>query len=79
MQLYFKKHSLARKGTRRDSWYPTLRKQREGPRISYCAAPAMATCAAFCKESRMKFVDPTKPYRKFGGMGHPQIFCTSTA
>ena len=21
----------------------------------------------------MKFVDPTKPYRKSGGMGHPRI------
>jgi hypothetical protein len=28
----------------------------------------MAACAAFFKESRMKFVDPTKPYRKSGGM-----------
>jgi hypothetical protein len=56
-----------------DSWYPTLRKKREGPRISYCAAPALAACAAFYKESRMKFVDPTKPYRKSGGMGHPGI------
>jgi len=60
----------------RDSWYPTLRKMREGPRISYCAAPAMAACAAFYKESRMKFVDPSKPYRKSGGMGHPEICCT---
>ena len=24
----------------------------------------------------MKFVDPTTPYRKSGGMGHPQICCT---
>ncbi len=24
----------------------------------------------------MKFVDPTKPYRNSGGMGHPQISCT---
>jgi hypothetical protein len=31
----------------------------------------MAACAAFFKESRMRFVDPTKPYRKSGGMGHP--------
>jgi hypothetical protein len=53
-------------------WNPTLRKIREGPRISYCAAPAMAACAAFIKESRMKFVDPTKPYRKSGGVGHPR-------
>jgi hypothetical protein len=28
------------------------------------------------KESRMRFVDPTKPYRKSGGMGHPGICCT---
>jgi hypothetical protein len=41
--------------------------------ISYCVAPTMAACAAFDKERRMKFVDPTKPYRKSGGMGHPQI------
>jgi hypothetical protein len=24
----------------------------------------------------MGFVDPTKPYRKSGGMGHPRICCT---
>jgi len=48
-----------RDGRYRDSWYPTLRKEREGPRISYCAAPAMAACAAFYEESRMRFVDPT--------------------
>jgi hypothetical protein len=54
---------------------PTLRKKREGPRISYCAAPAIAACAAFYKESRMKFVDLTKPYRKSGGMGRPRICC----
>jgi hypothetical protein len=60
----------------RDSWHPTLRKKREGPRISYCAAPALVACAAFYKESRMKFVDPTKLYRKSGGMGHPGISCT---
>jgi hypothetical protein len=34
------------------------------PRISYCVAPAMATSAAFYKESRMKLVGPAKPYRK---------------
>ena len=49
------------------SAYPTLRKQREGPRISYCAAPAMAACAAFYKESRIKFANATKPDRKSGG------------
>jgi argininosuccinate lyase len=27
---------------------------------SYYAAPAMDACAAFCKESRMKFGDPNK-------------------
>jgi hypothetical protein len=30
------------------------------------AAPKRIACAAFSKESRMKFVDPTQPYRKFG-------------
>jgi hypothetical protein len=29
------------------------------------------------KESRMKFVDLTKPYRKSGGMGHPGFCCSS--
>jgi hypothetical protein len=52
---------------------PTLRKIREGPRISYCAAPAVAACAAFYEESRMKCVDPTKSYWKSGGMGHPVL------
>jgi hypothetical protein len=28
------------------------------------------------KESRMRLVDPTTPYRKSGGMGHPGIWCT---
>jgi hypothetical protein len=27
----------------------------------------MVACAAFYKESRIKFVDPTKPHRKSGG------------
>ena len=30
------------------------------------AAPKRIACAAFSKESRMRFVDPTEPYRKFG-------------
>jgi hypothetical protein len=30
------------------------------------AAPKRVACAAFSEESRMKFVDPTQPYRKFG-------------
>jgi hypothetical protein len=34
----------------------------------------MAACAAFFKESRLRFVDPIKPYRKSGGMGHPAAF-----
>jgi hypothetical protein len=38
-----------------------LRKEREGPRTSYYAAPSLAACAAFYKGSRMKFVDPAKP------------------
>jgi hypothetical protein len=38
--------------------YPTQAKRRLDPGISYCAAPAMAACAAFFKESRMRFVAP---------------------
>jgi hypothetical protein len=37
----------------------------------------MAACAAFIKESRMRFVDPSKPYRKSGGMGHPPFVMLS--
>jgi hypothetical protein len=33
------------------------------------AAPPTAKCAAFIKESRMKFVDAAKPYRKSGASG----------
>jgi hypothetical protein len=36
------------------------------PRISYYAAPLMTTYAAFIKESRMKFADPTQLDRKSG-------------
>jgi hypothetical protein len=39
------------------------------PRISYYAAPEIATCAAFIEESRMRSADPTKLDRKFGGSG----------
>ena len=60
----------------RNLWYPTLRKRREGPRISYCVAAARVACAVFGKENRMEFVDPTRLYRKSGGMGHPQSCCT---
>ncbi len=43
--------------------------------------PTMVACAAFLKESRMKFVDPTKPNRKSGeegaapngGPGRPEL------
>ena len=45
---------------------PPFAKKHEGPWISYCAAPAMAACAAFFKEGRMKFVETTKPYGKSG-------------
>jgi len=33
----------------------------------------MVACAAFFEESRMKFVDPDRPNRKSGGMGHPEF------
>ena len=38
----------------------------ERTRISYYAAPTMATCAAFFKESRMEFDDRTNLDRKSG-------------
>jgi hypothetical protein len=41
------------------------------PRISYCAAPAMAACAAFYKESCMKFVDPHQALQEIRGDGAP--------
>jgi hypothetical protein len=39
----------------------------ERTRISCCAAVDRAACAAFRKESRMKFANATKPNRKSGG------------
>ena len=39
------------------------------PRSSYCAAPSMATRAAFLEGSRMNLVSATEPYRKSGGSG----------
>ena len=46
-------------------------------RISYYAAPEMATCAAFIEESRMKFADPTKLDRKFGEVEGSAVLRTS--
>ena len=46
----------------------------ETPRISYCVAPPMGACAAFFKESRMKFADPTKPRQKIRGEATPEPF-----
>jgi hypothetical protein len=40
-------------------------------RISCTHIHSTAACAAFCKESRMKIGEFTKPHRKSGGMGHP--------
>jgi hypothetical protein len=39
-------------------------------------ARRMGHPAAFFKEGRMRFIDPTKPYGKSGGMGHPPICCS---
>jgi hypothetical protein len=39
------------------------------------AAPDMTACAAFSKESRMKFANATKLHRKSGGPGFP-VRCT---
>jgi hypothetical protein len=49
------------------------RKRRGDPDFLY-AAPPMFACAAFCKESRMKFLGSTKPHRKSGGSPH-HCFC----
>jgi hypothetical protein len=40
-------------------------------RISCTRLKLTVACAAFCKESRMKFVDSTKSHRKSGDMGRP--------
>jgi len=44
----------------------TLSSRPKRTRISYHAAPPMASCAAFRNESRMKFADATKLDRKSG-------------
>jgi hypothetical protein len=36
-------------------------------------APLRFASAAFYAESRMKFIDPKKPHRKFRGIGNPSI------
>jgi hypothetical protein len=41
--------------------------------ISCYAAPSMAACAAFSKESRMKFANANKPRQEIRGMGHPEV------
>jgi hypothetical protein len=50
----------------------TLEQQHTTPKwilkFSACAVPA--------SRDGMKSVDPTKPYRKFEGMGHSQICCS---
>jgi hypothetical protein len=43
---------------------------RSDPDFLYATRPVFAG-AVFCKESRMKFVERTKPNRKSGVMGHP--------
>jgi hypothetical protein len=44
----------------------TLSSRPERTRISYCAAPTIAACAAFLKENRMKFANAIKLDRKSG-------------
>ena len=66
-----------RKG-RFESWWDGAvvshisRKASEIPGFPY-AAQARATCAAFIKESRMKFINANRPHRKSGGVGHPSV------
>ena len=54
-------------------WYPTSREKRARCPDFLQDAPSRAACAAFCKESRMKFIGSNKLYRKSGGVGHPLI------
>ena len=58
---------------------PLPEKRRQGPRISYCAAPATAACAAFYKESRMKFVDPPSLTGNPGGWGTRRLVALSVS
>ena len=53
---------------------PPFAKSAKDPDFLY-AAPPMVTCAAFIEESRLKFVDPTKPTRKSGdgALGGPSL------
>jgi hypothetical protein len=58
-----------------NGWVPHVRpgvrgtKKTGDPDFLY-AAPPMFACAAFIKESRMKFLYSTKPHRKDGGKPH---------
>src|SRR5271156_4397251 len=49
--------------------HPTSQK-RDAPNFLFAALERTA-CAPFIKERRMKYREPTKPHRKFGGVGHP--------
>jgi hypothetical protein len=59
-----------------NGWVPHVRpgvrgtKKTGDPDFLY-AAPPMFACAAFIKESRMKFLYSTKPHRKDGRPGFP--------
>jgi putative transposase len=57
---------------RQPSVDPTLRKNAKDPYFLY-AALSMSPCAAFFKESRMKFADPTSPIGN-PGSGAPGLF-----
>ena len=52
----------------RGRWYATFAKSAKDPNFLY-AAPPRTACAAFIKESRMKFVGSPKLNRKFGFWG----------
>jgi len=52
---------------------PQLAKNERDTRISCTRAQETATCAAFIKESRMKFINANKLHRKSGGVGHPSL------
>jgi hypothetical protein len=58
--------SLNQKPVRTEAPTLPLSSRPERTRISCCAAVDRSACAAFRKESRMKFANATKPNRKSG-------------
>ena len=50
-------------------WYPTSREKRARYPDFLYSCLVMAACAAFIEESRMEYINATKPHRKSGVWG----------